>query len=361
MPRLLLIALALALGTPASAGAAEIVTWSDPAVTQSQFVGSQAGPVDVYLPSGYESHPKRRYPLLVLLHGFGANFHAWVDAGGGDLMNTAAGFRGVIVMPTGGTGWYTDWWNDGARGSPAWERYHLDQVLPVAERRLRLKRGRRWHAIAGYSMGGEGALQYAAARPGFFGSAASFSGGISIDRPEWPSVLQTYGADYGDVFGALGGFWARGHDPTARARNLRSTRLFVSAGDSTQDIEAELRRHANDFVSAARHAGARVRYDKHPGNHSWAYWKADLRHAIAWGFFHKPPPTHRRWSYKTANQKGWMWGVRFRFKRPPTTLEVFRRRGGKLFGRGSGKARIRTASGRHFVAKLPFHRSLKRR
>jgi len=61
----------------------------------------------------------------------------------GDLRNTAKGFRGIIVMPEGDRGFYTNWWNNGERGSPAWERYHLDQLVPLVERRLRIRQGRR--------------------------------------------------------------------------------------------------------------------------------------------------------------------------------------------------------------------------
>ena len=42
-------------------------------------------------------------------------------------------------------------------------------------------------------MGGLGALYYASQRPGYFGSAASFSGAISIQRPEWPPALRHAG------------------------------------------------------------------------------------------------------------------------------------------------------------------------
>src|SRR5204862_5456314 len=85
----------LALAAPAGAGAARIVTWSGPQISHSRFVQPQAAPpgyyneppgvaarpnalkVNVYLPTGYASHPSRRYPVLFLLHGHGDAYDSW--------------------------------------------------------------------------------------------------------------------------------------------------------------------------------------------------------------------------------------------------------------------------------------------
>ena len=78
--------------------------------------------------------------------------------------------RRIMVMPDGGQfGMYMDWWNGGVRGAPAWATYHLQVLRQEIERRYPIRRGRRWHAIAGISMGGQGALRYAAMLPGYFG------------------------------------------------------------------------------------------------------------------------------------------------------------------------------------------------
>ena len=76
-------------------------------------------------------------------------------------------------MPEGDRGFYTNWWNDGRRGDPGWERYDLEELIPLVERRFRIRRARRWHAIAGLSMGGMGTMYLASQRPHYFGSAAS--------------------------------------------------------------------------------------------------------------------------------------------------------------------------------------------
>ena len=62
-------------------------------------------------------------------------------------------------MPEAGwNGWYSDWWNNGNGGDPAWETFHTQELRRLLERD--------WGAgprrvVAGLSMGGQGALMYA--------------------------------------------------------------------------------------------------------------------------------------------------------------------------------------------------------
>src|SRR3954447_2176375 len=298
----------------APAQAARLVTWK---ATKSKFVSPassrfngvpaeaparpQALPVNVLLPDSYT--PRKRYPVLYLLHGHGDSYWSWWSRSNGNLASVARGFPGIVVMPEGGQGWYADWWNGGRRGSPGWESYHLRELIPLVERRLPVRRGRRWHAVAGLSMGGEATMYYASQRPGYFGSAAAFSPPVSIQRAEWPEGFNTQGQDYATVFGDVGGFYATGHNPLALVENLRWTRLFVGVGDGTptspddvdnafgQVAERELRAQADEFVPAAQATGASVLYDKRPGVHDWPYWRQYLRDAIGWGLF-KPVVWH---------------------------------------------------------------------
>src|SRR5919201_1493151 len=226
--RAVVLALGAALALPGSAWASRLETWVtssryvDP--TKVQFNGPSDRPkalrVNVLLPDGYDG--KRRFPVLYLLHGHGDAYDSWMNPQQGDLLNVIHAFPAIVVMPEGGRGWYTDWWEGGAR-RPGWESYVLDEVVPTVERRLRVLPGRRWHAIAGLSMGGEGTAYFASQLPGYFGSAASFSGVLSIQRPEWPAGMDTQGERHQDVFGdpdAQRFYWT-GHNPTALAQNLR--------------------------------------------------------------------------------------------------------------------------------------------
>ena len=372
---------------PAATEEARLITWGP---MESRFVDPGAAPAgdyneppgvaerpnalraQVYLPPGFDR--SKRYPLLLLLHGQGDAYDSWPNPANGDLLETAAGFGGIIVMPEGDRGFYANWWNGGKRGEPAWERYHLDELLPLIKRRLPIRRGRRWHAIAGLSMGGEGAMFYASQRPGYFGTAAAFSAPLSIQRPTYQNAFEAAtGRDREALFGDPGeqDFYWDGHDPIELVDNLENTRLFVSAGNGVpnparpeeaanyfgQAAEAELGQHAAAFADAAEAAGAPITYRPRQGIHDWPYWRQDLAAAIDWGLFRPPPRAHREWEFETVAQVGRMWGFGFRFAEPPTELITFRRAGGRLEAEGSGTVTIRRGRDR-FTAKLPFSRAL---
>jgi hypothetical protein len=286
----------------------------------------------------------------------------------GHVQQIAKDLGAVIVMPEGARGWYTDWWLGGRRGAPAWERYHLDELIPAVAQRLRIRPGRRWHAIAGLSMGGEGAIYYASQRPGYFGTAASFSGPLSIQRPEWPSGFDTQGEKHQDVFGdpdAQRFYWT-GHNPTALIRNLAHTRLFVAVGDGVPDTpgevsnyfgaiaETDLRQHAEDFVAAAMANAIPVTYRPQGGIHDWPYWRRHLAQAIQWGLFAPVEDRPAYWTFQTVSRTGVMWDLGYSFDRVPATLETFTRDGGTLSATGSGQVRITTVEGCRLTATLPF-------
>src|SRR4051794_41847690 len=75
---------------------------------------------------------------------------------------------------------YTDWHRRGVPVRPRWEDYHVGELVPWVDARFRTVAGRRGRAIAGLSMGGLGALSYAARHPRTFVAAASFSGALEI-------------------------------------------------------------------------------------------------------------------------------------------------------------------------------------
>jgi S-formylglutathione hydrolase FrmB len=373
------LAALLACAGAAPAHAARLVTWKhtrsrfvDPVTSPFNGVPDEAPaqpqqlPVNVLLPDGYD--PTRRYPVLYLMHGHGDSYWSWFARKNGDLVNTARGFPGIVVMPEGGQGWYADWWNGGRRAAPGWESYHLDELIPLVERRLPIRRGRRWHAIAGLSMGGEGAMYYATQRPGFFGSVASFSGPLSIQRPEWPAGFDTQGENHEDVFGDPAGqefYWA-GHNPAALVGNLLHTRVFVAVGDGTpvrpddfdnafgQVAERDLRQHAEDFLNAAQARGLDVTYDPRPGVHDWPYWRQHLTDAMHWGLFGRVPSRSKQWEFTTVSRHSRAWAMRFDFGKGPNTLVKFTRAGKVLRGDGEGTVRVRFPRGAARTLNLPF-------
>lgn len=337
----------------------------------------------VLLPNGYT--PKKRYPLLLLLHGSGERFDSWADPLLGDIQNTAKNLNAVIVMPEGAQGFYTDWWNDGERKNPAWEDYIRESLLPQIQRQFSILPQRRYHAIAGFSMGGYGTWLTSSQLPGFFGTAVPLSAFASIRTFESTLAFATAagGTPYNTVYGPSTAFYAEGHDPIEFGQNLASTNLDVYTGNGEPDpavrpqndptnpgfitegdgvslyLEGVLKGQNDSAVAAMKAAGNKnVDYTIHKGSHDWEFWRPDLKAAIAKGLFRPSPEQPANWTYKTAASEGQAWDIYFNFSPAPTALTTFKRTGRKLEATGEGSLTIFDGNGCSYTAALPFTRTL---
>jgi S-formylglutathione hydrolase FrmB len=382
----LAVALCFLALAPASAAASELESFELPSrLVDTSSPGGQlrdgrtVPKVNVLLPDGYDPDSTRGYPVLWLLHGAfeGADF--WpTDI---DIAERAAGMPAILVMPDGGRfGMYADWWNDGARGGPAWATYHLRALRRAIERRYPIRSGRRWHAIAGISMGGQGTLRYAAMLPGYFGSAVGFSTAF----PDMQSTVAFFGLDtlpvdavpngvYQAIFGPRESPYAEGNSPQVLAPNYRHTRVYLTSGNGVNcpedpptgsELDAVTERLLNllqaPFAAAIGAAGADVTEVTTCGVHTSGVWDRAFAAARAWGFFKPVAERPHRWAYRTVGTSGEMWGLRFRFAAPPSEVAEFERSGRTLTATGTGEVRIRGGPRCRFSSELPFERRLPR-
>lgn len=331
---------------------------------------------NVLLPDGYEEGSDREWPVLFLLHGAGDSRKSWAREDRGNILETAKGLPAIVVMPEGGKGFYTNWFNGGKRADPGWERFYLEELIPQIEKRFRIAPGRRNHAIAGLSMGGFGATYLGGQRPDYFGTVSTFSGFVQPQRQTVKAAFSAVaGVPFEDVFGPLDGPYASGHNPTKLAANLRNTPVFTATGNGVADpsagsgpaavtagglVEAEIFQQNEEFAAALSTAGVENDYYPQLGVHDWPYWRKYLRAAIEWGLFRDDAvEAPEQWTYGTIATVGRMWGLRYRFTAPPEEVATFERDGAMLRGSGVGTVRIRDiASGCRFEAELPFERVL---
>ena len=179
-------------------------------------------------------------PVLFLLHGGGpvSDQTNWTAAGSAEALTERLPL--LAVMPDGGKGgWYSDWLRpDGATsGSQRWESYHVGELLPFVRSHFGTRTDRAGTAIAGLSMGGFGAVKYAARHPDLFGFAAAFSGAVDIRHPGVGRVVKVspeiMGGTRGDIFGHHKtdvDVW-RAHNPVDLAVNLRTVRIELRTGN----------------------------------------------------------------------------------------------------------------------------------
>ena len=176
--------------------------------------------VRLLLPASFDAEPDTTWPVLYLLHGAWGNHADWTNLT--DVEALTAPTDLLVVMPDAANGWYTDAWNEGAGGPPAWETFHTTELLQLLERNWQAGDDR---VVAGLSMGGLGAMDYAARHPGMFKAAASYSGVLDTIGSE----LDNGEATFGDPV-AQADNW-KAHNPLDLAPALEGIPLYVSYGD----------------------------------------------------------------------------------------------------------------------------------
>ena len=250
----------------------------------SSTVGRTA--VRIILPRDYDRRPGARWPVLYLLHGCCDSYVSWTRST--DVVPFFATRNVLVVMPEAGrVGFYSDW----LRG-PRWETFHLVDLIRLLQQRYHASDIR---AIAGVSMGGLGALDYAARHSGMFRAVASFSGIVdtrlsSRESVSYQRLVRANGANPDDMWGnpeANARSWAE-HNPTDLVAGLRGTMLFISAGNG-QPGPLDGATAAPDPIEKSIHAEniaftARLKQLRIPaiidlsgnGTHDWPYWQREF-------------------------------------------------------------------------------------
>jgi diacylglycerol O-acyltransferase/trehalose O-mycolyltransferase len=245
--------------------------------------------VRLLTPDGWSRRSRHdRWPALYLLHGMGDDHTSWTSDS--DVARLPQLRDVLVVMPDAEMGWYTDWWNTGAGGPPRWETFHLRELLPLLEARYGAGARR---AVAGLSMGGYGALAYAARHPGRFRAVASYSGAAHLLHPAFvglfagtdPEALRLWGSPV-----AQRANW-EAHDPYHLAERLRRTPVYLGCGSGapgpldpagTEDDPLESALFATNQSLAARLRALDAPVTTHftSGTHSPAYWERELHRSL---------------------------------------------------------------------------------
>jgi diacylglycerol O-acyltransferase/trehalose O-mycolyltransferase len=266
---------------------------------RSRALGRPAS-VLLLTPPGFSTASSRRWPVLVLLHGADDGPSSWTREAA--LVERSAELDALVVMPeAGAVGFYTDWDRpDTATGTPPrWERFHLDEIPHLLETRYRASSTR---VVAGVSMGGYGAIAYAAKRPGMFAAAASYSGLLHITRRGMPAFIAAMLLRESEQRHALWGSprgsrdrWLA-NDPYHLAERLRGTALYLSCADgkppATDDVppgsgllERWIAPTTESLATRLEALGIPATVSRGQGSHEWPTWRRELERS--WPFLAK--------------------------------------------------------------------------
>jgi S-formylglutathione hydrolase FrmB len=242
-----------------------------------------------------DSH--RKWPVLYLLHGGDDGPKSWVEHTDIAAKALAAGL--LVVLPEGGrAGFYTRWRRPDRHGAapPDWPGFHLDELRGLIERGYG---GGGVRAVAGVSMGGYGALVYAAGNPGLFAAAASYSGLAHTTRFGTPALLRCYLRTVDERLSSMwGGRWTQRArwlhaDPYRLADGLRGTRVYLSAGNGKRVpgdppapgdrlLEWLIGPGSRDLAKRLADSGHAAATSFGAGTHDWPSWQRELNRS--WPF-----------------------------------------------------------------------------
>ncbi|MBP7731081.1 MAG: esterase family protein [Bacteroidales bacterium] len=231
----------------------------------------------IYLPPDYETS-QRSYPVLYLLHGAGDDQTGWVQFGevlhiANKAIKSGKATPMIIVMPdanTGKRGYVNDFKNEWR-----YEDFFFQEFMPFVEKTWRIKGEKRYRAIAGLSMGGEGTFIYALHHPELFSSACPLSAATGPQNIEempkyslWPGIKEipdNRKEDYYKKYSVLSLI------ESMPDNQKRAVRWYIDCGD-------------DDFLyegNALVHIAMRKKEIPHEfrirdGGHTWTYWRTAL-------------------------------------------------------------------------------------
>jgi enterochelin esterase-like enzyme len=247
-------------------------------VTQRFYVASAAlggrrQPVDVYLPPGYRSHPRERYSVMYLLHGFPGRPGAFLQTVRLGVVEDVLLARHkirplILVMPFGSTGTFTDKeWANGVAAGQSWETFVARDLVRAVDARYRTIPAGADRAVAGLSEGGYGALNIGLHHPGEFRVLESWSG---YERA----------ANLKSIFGGKRAL-LRANSPldtiAHAAPALRRAGTYVWAYSGTTD---GFRTQNAAFARELARVGIPHRFRLVRGGHNWAIWRDQAAAAL---------------------------------------------------------------------------------
>lgn len=230
----------------------------------------------IYLPAGYESSD-RVYPVLYLLHPAGPantipNNQSWLYYGElkqfldkGILAGDIAPM--IVVTPDANFGLKRISYFNDPEGDFNFEDFFFKEFIPFIEKNYRCRTEKGSRAIAGASMGGQAAIQYALHQPDLFSVTCALSAAVRKYESEYfknrfPNVSEKTLTEWYIQYDAISYF------ENLPANTESKTKWYIVCGDDD-------RLSANNSLLhiAMKSKGIPHEFRIHNGAHDWSYWR----------------------------------------------------------------------------------------
>lgn len=220
--------------------------------------------INVYVPAEYEKKPRKKYPVLYLVHGWGENEDGWSVQGHmanimDGLIASGKAVPMIVVMPSGDI--QTN--PDVRQASGDITKIFMNDLIPFIDKTFRTIDNRQKRAMAGLSRGGMQTTMTVFANMDKFAWMGTFSGffmgmrmGGGNTQPDMKSMVETA---FNGVF------------KDAAAFNEKMNLLFISTGTeegTPKEAVDALREHGINNI---------VYYESEGTAHEWLTWRRSLK------------------------------------------------------------------------------------
>ena len=163
-------------------------------------------PLLVYLPPSYAQEPQKRYPTIYLLGGYGGDETQFAGAAGVDVGSLAMELRAagkmgevILVLPDASNAYGGSFY---ARNAVIgdYRTYLAKELVTYIDAKYRTLADPNHRAIAGYSMGGPGAMSLAMEYPDVFRAVAALS--PYADYQAKPTIIEQFVENHPQDVGA---------------------------------------------------------------------------------------------------------------------------------------------------------------
>ena len=152
-----------------AANGADVKTFDVPSAAMGAAVK-----VSVVTSVAYGTDSKARFPVVYLLHGAGNDHTTYIQP---FLLDGVDKWRFIAVVPDG----KLDWWLDSpVSPNVRRETFVVNELVPWVDAEFRTLPQRQRRAVAGHSMGGQGAMRLGMRHPDVFGVVGNVMGGVDI-------------------------------------------------------------------------------------------------------------------------------------------------------------------------------------
>jgi enterochelin esterase family protein len=207
--------------------------------------------INVYVPAEYEMNPKKKYPVLYLVHGWGEDENGWSNQGHmanimDGLIASGKAVPMIVVMPSGDI--KTN--SDVRTASGDVTKIFAENLIPYIDKTFRTLTDREHRAMAGLSRGG---------------MQTTMTVFANMDKFAWMGTFSGFFVRGNDVVNAFNGVFK-----DADSFNKQMKLLFISTG--TEE------RNPKEQVEALKTHGLKniVFHESQGTAHEWLTWRRAL-------------------------------------------------------------------------------------